>query len=252
MDTNLNSAVSANSHFIMVCKKMLIEQRKTLLLLTAGFLGLCAIFGLWFGFLGLQVRSEGLILYIMFGGLACALVASKMFFELTSKEGRISLLMIPASPAEKFFPRLIAILPGMILLVIIGYFVLGYSNILMIGINSEVWVPLYNPFNGMTRNDWIGSALLFSTFLFGESVFVFGSVAWPRKSFIKTCGIFALFQIVLSLSVAWIIRLIIAKNIHLEILDAKATPWIISGVITCVAIAIFYAAFAKLKRVVIK
>lgn len=236
------------SHLMMVCEKMLIEQRKTLLLVTGGFLGMCALLGLWTGFMGATVNSGGLAFYIMTCGLVCAFVASKMFYDMTTKERRISLLMLPATPAEKFLPRLITVVPGMILLVVMGYLVLGYTNILIMGIKYDIWSSLYNPFMGMDNSEWQVCIGLMSLFLLNESVFVFGSIAWPRKSFIKTICIFVAIQIVLSVLLSIIIKAMVDNGLHKAVGSGDAIVWTGIIVTTCIAIAIFYASFVKFKR----
>ena len=98
--------------FGMTVRKLLIEQKKTLLIMAGSYLGFCAILGLWGGFMGAFPSNDNFVLYILLSGLACALVASKMFFDMVNKEGRTALFMSPATASDKFLPRLIASDPG--------------------------------------------------------------------------------------------------------------------------------------------
>ncbi len=63
--------------FAMVARKLLIEQKRTLMIMAGSYLGACALFGLWFGYLGATPRAETMIVYILISGLACGLVDRK-------------------------------------------------------------------------------------------------------------------------------------------------------------------------------
>lgn len=237
-----------SGRFSMVCKKMLIEQRKTIIMIVGAYLGLCVLLGFWFGFMGAKMSIEGVIFYVMIAGLACALVASKMFFDMCSKEGRISLLMLPASPLEKFMSRFIAILPGMILLVIAGYILMDFSNILTVGIKHHEWLSFYNPFSEIHGAAWIGCTFFFSIFLLNESLFVFGSIAWPRKSFIKTLGVFVIIQFLFSLISTVLVESILQTNWNYEIADENVIMWSMALILLLIAAGLFYATYVKFKK----
>lgn len=230
--------------FGMTVRKLLIEQKKTLLIMAGSYLGFCAILGLWGGFMGAVPSNDNFVLYILLGGLACALVASKMFFDMVNKEGRTALFMSPATASDKFLPRLIAVIPGMLILVALGYLVFGYSDILAIGFTYDTWVPLPNPFQHTAENYAAAVCGLIAMFLFNESIFIFGSVAWPRKSFLKSLGIFALIQIVLSFCAMGFVK----SGIRIQVVDGEALLWTIIGIVTAIALAIMYGAFWKFKR----
>lgn len=232
----------------MVIKKLLIEQRRTLMMLCGGYLGMCVLIGLWFGLFGARVGQEGFILYIFLSGLACAIVASKMFFDMTSKEGRVSLLMTPATAAQKFMPRLAAILPGMLVLVALGYIVLGLSDMVMIRINYGMWGSFYNPFASSSPDLGLLIFSLSAMFLFNESIFIYGSVAWPRKSFLKSLGVFALIQIVFSFISSAVLKTMIAHGMAFEIVNGEALAWTIANCIVVAAVAIIWGAYIKFKR----
>lgn len=229
----------------MTARKLLIEQRRTLTYTVGGYLGISILLGLFLGYFSMYPNGGNLMLYIFLAGMACAFAASKMMFELTSKEGRTSLLMSPDTAANKFIVRLIAILPGMLILVAVGYIAYAYSDLLMNGISNDIWLPLKNPFNGVPSEIII---MTVSFFLFNEAVFIFGATAWPRKSFIKTVGLLALIQIALSFAMAGIYKIFVASGWSIEIVNGDAFFWCICTTITIVSAAIMYAAYIKFKR----
>lgn len=233
----------------MMTRKMMIEQRKTLLYAAGGYLGICAVLGLWGGFFG-STPDPGLPIYIMVSMFACALVASKLGFDLVNKEGRTAMIMTPATAADKFVPRLIAVLPAMLILVIIGYPVFCYADILALGVSYGQWVSftiphIFNIFNG--PDAVLGVCILLSMFLFSESIFIFGAVAWPRKSLLKSIGVFIAIQFLLSLLTMAFIKS--NSYLYIDIVDETAFGWSVTAIITAIAIGIIYCAYLKFKRI---
>lgn len=243
-NADTNTRKIGDNRFMMMCGKIATEQRRTLLVTAGGFLGLCVILGLWSGFFGGAPAAGNFVFYIVLSWIACSVVASRMMGEITRKEGRTALLMTPARAADKFVPRLIIVLPGMVLLCALGYLVYGYSDILMMGIRFDIWPDLYNPFANWTENDTttLGSMLAF--FLLNESLFIFGSVMWPKKSFLKTFCLIALLQILLSFFAWGVFKM----GLELEVYDAKAFTWSIITIMTIIATGITVWAFIRFKR----
>lgn len=231
-----------------VTKKLIVEQKKTLLILSGGYLGGCAALGLWLGFLEVGVNNDFFIMFALISGLLASIVASKMWFELTTKEGRISLLMTPASAAQQFWPRFIGVFPGMIILCIIGYLIFAYSDILAFGITYGTWNSLDNPFSdtlGRGNNAlwicWITACVIFS-----EGMYILGSALWPRRSFLKTSAICFALQIVLSFVVMFIVSHI--HGMRLIITDPNAIAWTFTGIVGALGILMIWGSYVKYKR----
>lgn len=240
-DTVVKTTAAGNNRFLMMCGKIATEQRKSLLVTAGGFLGLCAVLGLWSGFFGGAPAAGNFVFYLVLAWIACSLVASLMFSELTRKEGRTALLMTPARAADKFLPRLILVLPGMILLCALGYFVYGF---LMMGIRFDIWPDLYNPFANWTESDTCTFCSMLAFFLLNESFFIFGAVNWPKKSFLKTFCLIAALQIALSF-LAWSMFKV---GLELEVYDPKAFLWSVVTIMTLIATGITIWAFIRFKR----
>lgn len=252
METTLNKNISKETSrrsgsFMMLAKKMFIENRKTLLMLCGGYLGALAVVGIWSGFNGVYSSSTVVIIYSVLASLLCAVLASLMFHDFTTKEGRINALMTPASRTEKFWLRLIAVIPGAVLLTIAGYYVLaGFMN-LTAGISHDVWVPIY----GITDFfRWFGDDGIFpflSSFILSEGLFIFGAIAWPRKSFLKTLLVQAGISFVCSIFMVFAARFII-RNYTVIVNDPEALLWIATSVIAAIGLALIYAAYVVFKR----
>lgn len=244
MENNITTPARRDNRFVRVCRKMLTENRKTILIMTGGYLGIFLIIGLWSGYLGTTPGSGNVLFYIMMAGLACAVMASKMFFDMTSKEGRTAVLMLPATAVDKFLPRLIFALPVMLIIVVLGYLVFDGSMILAAGLTYDYWAPVFNPFAHLNDSDWTVVWMLVAGFLFNESLFIFGSVAWPRKSFLKTIGIFIVIQTLMSLGVI----LFHHMGLRLHINDRQAFLLLTSGTVTVISVGIVYLSYIRFKR----
>lgn len=243
-----NADSKRQGNFMLIVKKLLTEQRKTILFMCGGYLGACALFGLWTGYLGGSPRRDSFVIYVILSGLVCAIMASKMFSDMTSKEGRISLLMLPGSASEKYWPRFIAVLPATLILVALGYIIYGYSDILALGVIHDHWMTLQNPFENVSGNETAVIGTLGSLFLFNESIFMYGSVAWPKRSFLKSLGVFVIIQISLTVIFTLAAKMLIRSHISIEIVDGEALGWIIIGIVTAVAVGIMYAGFRRFKN----
>lgn len=234
-----------NCRILATTHKLWIENKKTLLIATCAYWGLFILIGAWIGMLGGSPSEVDMVLYIMFAGLICALTASMTFSDLKNKEGRISTLMLPASPSDKFIPRLIGGVLGTLIIVFIGYFILEYSQIVAHYLAHNSIADIYLPTSHLGGREIISLAMIVSIFLFNESLFIFGAIAWPRKSFLKTLGIFLAIWIVLSLLIGITIKN--ASNVVIMI-NETAVCWIFTGITALVSISIVYAAFIKFKR----
>lgn len=251
METTLNKDFNSSSHsgsmFMKLAKKMFIENRKTLLMLCGGYLGALAVVGIWSGFNEVYSSSTTIIIYYVFAALMCSVVASLMFHDFTTKEGRINALMTPASRPGKFWLRLIAVLPGSMLLAFAGYYVLaGFMN-LTAGITHDVWMPVYS---ASAFVKWIGGKSIWmslASFILSEGMFIFGAIAWPRKSFLKTLLVQAGIGFVCSTLMVFAARFII-HNYTVIVNDPEMLLWIATIVTALIGMALIYAAYVLFKR----
>lgn len=240
-ETNIKSG----SRFGLVFKKMWIEQRRTLMMMILGYIGAWVALGLWIGYLGGRPNDFAFAIYCLTSLLCCSIVASKMFFDMTRKEGRIALLMTPATPADKFWVRMIAVVPGMIALAIAGYYAFALSMKLSFGLTVHFWPDIYNPLRMFTGDhNALGYTTLIAYFMFNEALFIFGSIAWPRKSFLKTIGVYVAINLLLSTIMIWINSM----NLHwsVEVHDLDALLWIFTGIVLTIDTILIWGAYRKL------
>ena len=82
--------------FMAMFRKMLVENRRRILILGGGYFTLCMLMGCWMGFFRMNLDAE-IILYFLTAIFALTLAASITFSDLKTKQGRIAFLMQPAS-----------------------------------------------------------------------------------------------------------------------------------------------------------
>lgn len=236
------------SIYLLVCRKYLVEHKKKLLISMGGFLGICVIFGFIIG-INSYTSSGNFAVYLFFAGVECSLVASRMFAETVMKEGKTSLLMIPASAAQKFFPRLVMVTLAPWILIIVGYFVYGYVSIFSYHMGFDVWVPLFNPFDGWNQRMTMALMLLVSFFLLSQSLFIFGAVAWPKRSFLKTIVLMAVL-LMAFIFFAWLFARITHRyGVSVVVTDETAFTWSVVTILILISIGITAAAYYKFKRI---
>lgn len=234
--------------YTLLFKKLCAEQKKTLLIATAGFMGFWVIIGMFRGFMGGYPDSgDMLITYIFLGSVFLTFAASSMFHEMSKKKGRISVLMTPASPVEKFLVRFFLVLPVMALVTIFGYFLYGISNSLTFALSQGHWAPFFNPFVIFLGENYLWM-LFFSLFLLTDALFMFGSVAWPKRSYPKTLLLIALLVIIFFLVLWMIWKFLYAAGIYVRITDESAFWWSVNAWLLVFAVALIYGTYLMFKR----
>lgn len=157
-----------------------------------------------------QVRSASesagtalMMVYYCLLGLFAMLSASAMFPELADREKRIQFLMMPESTADKFAGRMIVYGP----LFFAAYVVCaGVALVLGMLIGRVIYEPLFdlskvgNPMEVVFGSEHMGLIVWPAIVLLiaDVSFYVTGSVAFPRRTFIKTFALLTVAKIVIQ------------------------------------------------------
>lgn len=215
---------NSRNNFCLCFKKMLIEEKKTLLLNLSVCTGLCVVFGLLVGFAGGIPNEETTVFYVMGAGLACAIAASTIFRNVQTRQDKISTLMTPASAAEKFWPHYLTAVPGMLIVAVAGYFIFSYCIVLGHGITFDMWTTMFMPdFNRHSAGYEI-LLVICTIYLFNEGVFVLGAAIWPKKAFLKTTLAMVAIWFVFTTSLIFLARFIPSSHATYIISD-EALTW---------------------------
>lgn len=191
----------------MLFRKEILDNRKSLLLAVVTAWGLCILFGSLLGFIG---RGGGLIevtfFFLMIQFIA-NIYASLTFSNMKSKESRISTLMLPASAFSKFFVRWTIAVPGVALICLSGFYIGDSFRMLVDWIIMERpagsnYYHLVNPFTLLPALGFDSPTLTANvvlSYVFGQALYVFGSILWPRLSFIKTFACIYVIEMILGI-----------------------------------------------------
>ena len=246
-----------SGNLMLLAKKMLIENRKLILLLTLGIVGMDLLFG---GFMGFWGKGGGMGESGFFWGLSAIymfVAASVMFAGMKRKEGRISVLMLPATTFEKWLVRWVAALPLMFVVCVAGMYIGDLTRILVHFLVNGPFVGgeysrVFNPWTldmlEGTFSMWLFLLVAISNLVLTHSVFFFGGILWPKLSFIKTLGVIWGLQFILGN-----VLVIIARNLPMSLWlkidelngDVVAACW--AGVSLVIAGVLYWLSYRRLR-----
>ncbi|MDE7471084.1 MAG: hypothetical protein K2M57_06540 [Paramuribaculum sp.] len=190
-----NTSAGTNLGFLF--KKYYIENSGRLWLGLGSIVGAMAVMGFLSGAFSV---TDGSGLFVIFGiilsvvGLAAA---SQMFSDMRTKEGRISLLMTPASAFSEFFVRWTVWVPGCLAALVIAFYIGDWSRMLGAFLFDH-YVERVHLSDFFTARTFYVSSICFMMYLALQSFFVLGAVLWPKLSFLKTVIALWLLQTVLG------------------------------------------------------
>ena len=128
----------------------------------------------------------------VFGCLSASLVMEKM----KNKTSRLSTLMTPSTPFEKFFSRWLISTIVFLVVFLIAFKLADYTRVM---VYSLIYPEVKEVILPVNLGDLVGSGkrwflfnetyqliLVLSIYCFVQSLFVLGSSVWPKNSFLKT------------------------------------------------------------------
>lgn len=213
MRTSNNNFFSMR-RFCQVCSKEINENWKQNLLRASAVYGLLMVAVLLASLMTFQ--DDAMVIYtekleqmesvifsfgLSFGG---ALAASLMMEPLKSKTGRLSMLMLPATPFEQFICRWLFYTLGFVLLYVVLFCLADWTRVLVYLIAAPDATGLQHVSLSALATVGTNNPLYLSVanYAFFQSFFVLGSVVWPKHSFLKTfvslIGILVVYSIVVG------------------------------------------------------
>ena len=261
---NATTKRNTSSRSLLYFRKLWIEKKKTFLLTIGAYLGFWALCGIMVGLGGGQPGAGLVFFYALFTGFVGAFISSQMFYDIVKKNGRISVLMTPVSAKEKFLPRLIIVSVGFLILAFVGYFLCELACIVSLFIFHAEFGWLYNPLQVFNKYEWAYTPesvmmlfLAFSSYLANNSIYMLGSVAWPKLSFLKTVFLLAVLQVLFIICIS-IGAIIFSRKDDGGFMNMKSTfdgdivGWVVIGIILIVACGLTVGAYYIFKRKTLK
>lgn len=229
---------------LQLCKKLYAENKKTLITFAGGYIGIWAVIGAWLGLASVDIIDAMFILYIVTAAVVTLVVTSMQFNELGKKETKIASLMTPANNYEKFIIRIVSVIIGTAIIITLGYLALYYSFCL-----TYPGTKFTSATDVLTNANHLSKSI--PTMVLIESIYIFGSVAWPKKSFLKTTGVMILIQTML-ITIIFVIGTYCRNNyIYIEIVDEKTFYNSIITIEFLISAIILYFSYRKFKTTTI-
>lgn len=208
--------------FMNLCRKEMVENWKSNVLRMVLMYGVMAVVMVWNGYFEYQTYDPvnfvrryagtdpawGFILMAFlwflfgFGCLSGSLTMEKM----KSKTSRLSVLMTPVTPFERFFFRWLISTVFFLVVFLIAFELADYTRIF---VYSLIYPDVKEVILPVNLGDLVGSgnswflfskayelALVFSVYFFVQSLFVLGSSVWPKNSFLKTFAAVAIIVLI--------------------------------------------------------
>ena len=193
--------------FMNLCRKEMVESWRSNVLRMVLMYGVMAVVLVWNGYFEYRYWHSGQIedpawtfLLVVFiwslWGFGC-LSASFTMEKMKTKTSRTSMLMVPATPFEKFFSRWFVFTVVFLVIFLISYKLADYTRFIIYSLaypeENDFIIPVdlshlvgeRKTYYTLCRTGLQFGALL-SAYFFVQSLFVLGSSIWPKNSFLKT------------------------------------------------------------------
>lgn len=189
--------MKTNNRFALCILKYLSDNRNAYIMGFSAFLGFWFIIGVLLGIFETGGGPGEWSFYWLTCFLCSQIFASLMFSDMKTKEGRINMLMQPASTADKYWPRFISGILIPVIPMVAGYYTLELGRLIANLIIIGKWLPLmqpWEPVSGMSTLGWVASVTFF---LSVQSYYFFGAILWPKHSFLKTMASMIIIQVLI-------------------------------------------------------
>ena len=200
--------------FMNLCRKEMVESWRSNVLRMVLMYGVMAVVMVWNGYTQYNYHDSvyfirhantdpawGFILMaflwflFVFGCLSASLVMEKM----KNKTSRLSTLMTPSTPFEKFFSRWLISTIVFLVVFLIAFKLADWTRVMiyMVSYPELKGVIASAPLSYLGNSGyywtglqtWDGLLMALSGYFFAQSIFVLGSSIWPRNSFVKTFSV---------------------------------------------------------------
>lgn len=255
METTYNNAattaaVHTGNGFWAISRKMLSEHRHGILRTTLAYLGLWLAIGMFWGMIGLYDSETIILFYFLIGSIGGLVFASMMFSDMKAKEGRLAVLMLPATTAAKFWPRVIAAFFGTMVVMVVGIFceeIGRFLGNLIMRRQNDFFEFVSIPENFI--DDTYSITMFVAVALMQLSVYFYGAILWPKSSFIKTTGVLVCISMLVSTVGGVIIGSILYHGYRFELLVSENTLfWIVFSVVIAISALFIWLAYRRFKN----
>lgn len=230
--------------------KLFLQNRKGNITSLIAYFGFWLVVGIFTGYNEVDRPTADFLFYWIAASFCCGVMASYTFKDMITKEGRINLLLQPATTFEKFIPRLIFAFILPIIIVISGYLILESARILTIAAVYGEWSGYNISFNSFFSESPMSICGCITWYILGQSYYFMGSILWPKLSYIKSLGL----CIAIYIAFLTIFTVIIANNVVLRsiivnnMINYESAGWIAIIISMLVSAGFIAIAYIRLKK----
>lgn len=244
--------------FMLTLRKEVIENRKALMIGIGSCWGLCMLLGAFLGLLRMGGGAREVYFFFFMCFLIAGIIGSLTFSNMKTKTGRISSILLPATPIEKFFIRWLAVVPGLLIVLILGFYIGDASRIITSWIDGaqmgshyyrivDIWRIVMHSF-GESNMSIMMSCFLICSYFFTQALYIYGAILWPKLSYVKT--LLALWVLEMALGPAFIF---ILKHIGfsfnmLTYAQAMSILWIACTLLVVLTLALYFLTYLRFKN----
>lgn len=241
--------------FVNLCRKDMVENWKSNVLRIVMLYGIMVVVMILNGcseYSGSSVKTERdptwifLLLAFVWSlwGFGC-LSASFTMEKMKSKTSRLSTLMIPATPFEKYISRWLICTIVFLVVFLLTFKLADYTRVLIFSL-------AYPDFKFIAPVDFsylVGKGDYYTVFreprdfqamltgyCFLQSCFVLGSSIWPKNSFLKTFAAGVVIVIIYAMVSTLLAKMMIPDNIHSPFTGDEISEELIYGILIGVGI----------------
>lgn len=236
------------NRFLLVSSKLFADNRRSILMGLGVYAGIMIVIGIWLAMIHCRPDNAAIPLYFIIMSAVWAVIASLSFSSLKSKNGKINELMLPATAAEKYWPRLIAIFVCTPIVIFLGYYLFAYFWMLSARIFMDNWYPFPGIDIVADHSDVRAMTVLMTTSFCTISFYTFGSVMWPRWSFLKSTGILIAIQIVFFSLITTIVTATNGRFLLGFDPDEESIFFIYNAIMTIIGVVLLYFGYRKFKN----
>lgn len=245
------------SNFVLTARREIIENRKGLLIGIGSCWGLCMLLGGFLGMFNMGGGAKEVFFFLFLFSIISGIAGSLTFANMKTKVGRISTLLLPSTAFDKFLVRWLAIVPGLLVLFIVGFYIGDVTRIVVSWINdgemgsnyyriTNIWTIIRHAF-GDSNISLLLSTLIVCGYFFSQALYIFGAILWPKLSYIKTLLVLWALQMVIS-SLAMLIMKIIGFSFwSLEESQVIIFLWTVAIVLILLTLGLYYLTYLRFK-----
>lgn len=217
--------------FINLCRKEIVESWKSNVLRIVLLYGVMTIVMVWNGYFeyvdrNLNAKDDPMWAFLLvvfiwsLWGFGC-LSASFTMEKMKDKTSRLSVLMNPATPFEKYFFRWLICTVVFLIVFLITYKLADYTRVLIYSLAC----PERKFINPVDLSHLVGDGDYYTVFkeglhfrvmiagyLFVQSCFVLGSTIWPKNSFLKTFAVATIVVIIYTLVITFLTEVLLRNE----------------------------------------